>query len=239
MKIRGERECKDCETRWSYYETGAVACPECGSLHSVGVGNRQLHTAGSETLGLSGVKSRLDDEPLDTVAREASETAAKFCRQYGFIDAGAVRRLDETFVAATELRFAGVELARSLRVTEPEEAYLLWLLEGAPDGERPPPNAVPDSMEQSRGLAAAATVRDYRRDVRQYLDEHPDDGARRVLGRVEDHRTRIEALDGRVSPDVADALVDATRAIGNYLIESDVTLQPARERLEALDPDGP
>jgi DNA-directed RNA polymerase subunit RPC12/RpoP len=31
MKIRGERECTDCGTRWSYYDTASVECPQCGS----------------------------------------------------------------------------------------------------------------------------------------------------------------------------------------------------------------
>jgi len=45
MEIRGERECTDCGERWSYYETGDVACPACGSMQSVGVDEeRALHT---------------------------------------------------------------------------------------------------------------------------------------------------------------------------------------------------
>ncbi|MXR22522.1 endonuclease Q family protein, partial [Halobacterium bonnevillei] len=53
MDVRGERECKSCGTRWSYFETGSVACPECGSVRSVGVGERSQHTDGNATLDLS------------------------------------------------------------------------------------------------------------------------------------------------------------------------------------------
>jgi len=237
MKIRGMRECKECETRWSYYETGSPACPACGSLHSVGLDQRRQHTAGSVELDLGEARAALGEEPLEAVARAASEAAAAFVRESGFIHAGELQPLDETFVAATELRHAGTELARSVRIDDPETSYFLALLDGADSGDRLSIDEVPDSMSAVRGLAATAAVGDYRRDVRRYLEERPDDDARRVLGLVEDHRTRIEALDGAVDPGTADALVEAARAVGTYLIEDRATLERARDRLEVLAPD--
>src|SRR6056297_1417065 len=66
MEIRGERECKDCGTRWSYYETGSVACPNCESVRSVGVDEeRKRHTAGQATLDLTEVRNMIDAEPED------------------------------------------------------------------------------------------------------------------------------------------------------------------------------
>ncbi|WP_135661900.1 DUF7117 family protein [Halorhabdus rudnickae] len=236
MRIRGERECKDCGARWSYYETGSVTCPDCGSLRSVGVADRQLHTASPAELDLTDARADLDREPLGTVAGRAGETAATFVREHGFVHAGELQPLDATFVAATELRHAGAEIARMLRIDDAEEAYLLALLDGAESGKRPSPDDVPDSMVSVRGLAAASAVADYRRDVRRYLADDPDAAARKILGRIEDHRTRIEALDGAVAPETADALVEATRDVGTYLIEADATLAPARKRLEELDP---
>jgi len=234
MKIRGERECTDCGARWSYYETGSVTCPDCGSLHSVGVEDRKFHTASPVELDLTAARADLGSEPLGTVARRASETAAAFVREHGFVHAGELRPLDATFVAATELRHAGAELARSLRIDDAEEAYFLTLLDGAESGDRPAPDDVPESMTAVRGLAAAAAVADYRRDVRQYLADNPEPDARRVLGHIEDHRTRLEALDGAVTPETAEALLDATRAVGTYLIEEATTLERARERLAEL-----
>ena len=51
MKVRGRRECEACGARWSYFDTGEVTCPDCGSLHSVGLDDeRALHTASTATL---------------------------------------------------------------------------------------------------------------------------------------------------------------------------------------------
>ena len=235
MKIRGQRECKDCGAQWSYYETGSIACPECESLHSVGRNDRQLHTASPATLDLTDVKQDLESEPIETVARRGAQAAATFVRKHGFIRGGELEPLTEQFVTATELRHAGLELSRSLRISDSEEQYLLAILAGAENGERPPADAVPDSMEAVRGLASTSAVEDYQRDLRRYLAEHPDENARQILGRVADHRTRIEALDGDVAPETADTLIGAVRAVGQYLIDEGTTLEAARRCLDELD----
>ncbi|WEL21684.1 TFIIB-type zinc ribbon-containing protein [Halorhabdus sp. BNX81] len=238
MRIRGERECQNCGRRWTYYETGSVECPDCGSLRSVGVDERTRHTASPVSLDLRHARAAVDSEPIGTVATRAAESASEFVRLHGFIDAGKLQPLSEQFVATMELKHVGRAIARSMDVTEAAQHHLLALLDGAQSGTRPDPSSVPDSLIPHRGLAAAATVEDYRRDLRQYLEDEPDDQARTVLGSVEDHRARVAALDGDIPPERAEALIEAARAVGAYLIEDDPdALDRARDRLTELDPE--
>lgn len=241
MRIRGERECKNCRTRWSYYETGSVNCPNCGSLRSVGTDERTEHTASAATLDLSAARNRLDargDDAADTraAAERAAETCRGFVRQHGFIDAGDLRDLDETYLAALELRYVAEELARSMRMSDDEERYFLTLLGGADRGERPDSEEVPESFRAARGLAAAEAVTEYRRDVSAYLDDNPDSEARAAFGTLSEHRKRIEALDGDVAPETADRLVRVAQELGRYLREGDESaLVTARERLSQFE----
>lgn len=238
MRIRGERECQNCGTRWTYYETGSVECPDCGSLRSVGVDERTRHTATPVELDLTSAREAGSSESLATAAERAADEASEFVRRYGFIDAGELRPLEMTFVAAMELKHVGRALARSVDITDDEQRYLLALIDGAEAGTRPAPSSVPESMTSVRGLAAATAVEDYRRDLRQYLADEPDEDVRTVLGSVEDHRTRVAALDGDVPPSHAEALIEAARAVGISLIEGDPdALTRAREHLAMLDPD--
>ncbi|MFB6309304.1 MAG: TFIIB-type zinc ribbon-containing protein [Haloarculaceae archaeon] len=221
MKVRGERECTDCGTRWSYYETGSIACPDCGSIRSVGVDDRTRHTDAPATLDLTPVRSEIDTASTREVAERAADICAEYVRKRGFIDAGDLRPLDEVYVAAVELRHVAGELTRELRPTEQEELYFLDLLRGADDGQRPAVEEVPDSLSQPYGLAMAAAVEAYTRDLRTHLDDHPDEEARRFSGRIRDHRKRIEALDGDVDPADANRLLHAARDLGKYVIEGE------------------
>jgi hypothetical protein len=235
MKVRGERECKECGRRWSYYETGSVACPDCESLHSVGVGERKRHTASPVELDLSPAREQVETAPLEEVADAAAERCREYCRRQGFIDGGELRTLSWTYVAAAELAAAGSLVGRSLRVGDAEELYLLSLLRGADRGERPDAGDVPPSMRSARGLAAADAVEDYARDLRTYLDDHEDARARRVLGSIADHRRRVHALDGDVPPTTADGLVHAARALGRYLTDGEEgALAEARDHVDRL-----
>lgn len=235
MKVRGHRECKECGTRWSYYDTGEAACPNCGSLYSVGVGEeRALHTATAATLDLTPVRGRLDEVPLRQVAAEAADLCREFTRGYGFIDGGDLHVLDDTYLAAMELQHVARELERRLEVDDAEELYFTDLLR-ADEGERPDPDQVPESLRAMRGLAAASAVDEYRSDLRTFLDEHPDAPAERVLGRLGEHAKRMRALDGDVPPREAEGLVAAVRDVGRYLIENDETaLAEAESRLDSL-----
>lgn len=235
MEIRGRRECKECGTEWSYFETGEPSCPACGSLHSVGIDDeRALHTATPADLDLTPVREAVDSEPIRRLAERAEELSGEFVRGYGFIDAGDLQPLDDTYLAAMELRHVAGELARKSSATDDEELYFTKLLQ-ADEGERPDPEEVPDSLRALSGLAYANAVEEYRSDLRTYLDEHADPTVRDTLERLADHTKRIRALDGDVPPREAETLVAAARDVGRYLIEGDEgALAQAETRLDGL-----
>lgn len=235
MKIRGQRECKGCGTRWSYYETGSVECPDCGSLRSTGVDERTRHTDAPASLDLSGPRNLVESEGVLSAASRAAEECRRYVRRRGFINAGELLALKDGYLAAAELTAVAGELDRSLRVNENEEIYLLSLLRGADHGERPGPDEVPASLSAARGLAYADAVGRYRDDCRTYLDDNPDPTARAVLGTIGEHVRRAEALDGAVDPAAIERLVLATRDLGTYLrTDEESRLATARERLDAL-----
>lgn len=236
MKVRGRRECKACGTTWSYYDTGEAACPECGSLHSVGIDDeRALHTATAATLDLTPVRNAIDSDPLRRLTERAGDRALEFTRGYGFIDTGRLQPLDDTYLAAMELRYVAGELHRRLDVSDDEEWYFTELLR-ADEGHRPKPRDVPDSVRAARGLAYANAAREYRSDLRTYLEEHPDPAVESLLERLSNHVRRVRALDGDVPPRKSESLVAATRAVGRYLIDGDESaLSVSEKRLDGRE----
>jgi uncharacterized Zn finger protein (UPF0148 family) len=240
MKVRGERECQDCGHQWSYYETGRVNCPSCGSLRSVGVSERAHHTASAATLDLDPVRADVDSASVGDLATAAGDVCRSYLTSQGFIDGGDLRPLSDTYLAASELRHVANRLAGAMRPTEDEEFYFLTLLRGADDGERPDAETVPESMRDARGLAAAAAVAAYGRDVRTVLEETPDQAARQSLQRLAEHRKRVEALDGDVAVATADTLVSTVRDVGSYVRHGDeAALAAATDRLDGLEADTP
>jgi hypothetical protein len=235
MEIRGERECTECGERWSYYETGAIQCPACGSIRSVGVGERAEHTDGAADLDLTDVRAAVDSAPVGDLAERASESAAEYVRTAGFVHAGRLRPLDDDYLLAAELRRVGTTLSRRMRVDDAEELYLLALLDAAGDGdgtgERPPPADVPDSLRGERGLGVAAAADAYASDLRRVYED-PERDVADVLSRLRAKRKRIEALDGEVDPADAERLVRALRDLHAYLDAGDETaLARAQERV--------
>lgn len=222
MKIRGERECLSCGARWSYYETGDVSCPECGSVHSRGLGERAEHTAGPASLDLAPVRAAVDEDPVRTVAERAAEAAAEYVRAAGFVRAGELQPLSGTYLAAAELRRVGTTLSRSMRTPEETELYFLTLLRGADAGDRPPPEDVPERLRADRGLAVAATADAYVSDIRRLVDD-PGPELTGALSTLRGHRKRIEALDGDVDPVESERLVRALEDLGAYVREGDET----------------
>jgi uncharacterized Zn finger protein (UPF0148 family) len=243
MRVRGERECQDCGQRWSYFETGAVECPACGSVRSVGTDRRRQHTDAAVDLDLTDARVLADDDLLDALA-DARETSRAYVRRRGFVNAGDLRALDDTYLAAAELAHVADVLDRSLvpEVDETERIYCLDLLAGADRGERPAPGRVPDSLRSARGLAYADAVRDYRRELRAWLAERDaDDQAREVaavratLDGIDGVVTRYRALEGDVAPADIETLVEAVRAVARSLRDGDEdALATARERVETL-----
>ncbi|WP_323190507.1 TFIIB-type zinc ribbon-containing protein [Halostella sp. PRR32] len=235
MEIRGERECQDCGSRWSYYETGTVSCPECGSMHSVGVdGERKLHTTSPVDFDLTDVRERVDTDPLHRVAEAAKKACREYVRKRGFVRGGELTDLDDTYLAASELQHAADVFGRSFQPTEREELYFLELLRGADAGERPDASTVPESLSEARGLAAANAVREYRRDLRQWHDGD-DPAVENTLEMVGEHEKRIRALSGSVDPRTADMLVEAMRGIAAYVRDGDeLALANAQDRVDRL-----
>ncbi len=242
MKVRGHRECGDCGERWSYYETGQITCPSCGGMRSSGIDERRLHTDGVATFDLDPIRARLAEGSVEEVADETVRRCRAYTTARGFVDSGRLLPLDETYLAAMELRYAIEGYGRSIRpdrfsgAEDAEELYLLSLVRGADRGERPSAEDVPVSMHYARGLASASAIEAFRRDLRQWIDEQ--EGPPEVeehLGRIGDHRRRIEALDGEVDPATGDRLVEAVRDLTRYLTEADETaLLRADQRLDRL-----
>lgn len=238
MKVRGQRECTDCGARWSYFETGEVSCPDCGSLRSVGVADRERHTDAPVTLDLTEHRNVLDDEArgVRAIADDLKSTLREYRRRRGFINGGSLRPLDDTYLAAGELLQAVDVFARQREPTDDEQLYVLSLLGGADRGERPPADEVPSTMTAARGLAAVDAVEEYRSELQQWLDDHPDAEARRTLETVRDQVRRAQALQGDIPLDTAEALVTAMREVHAYLTEDDLdALAAARDRLSSLN----
>ncbi|WP_440769082.1 DUF7117 family protein [Natronorubrum sp. DTA28] len=239
MKIRGERECTECGTRWSYYETGSVGCPACGSLRSVGVDDRTEHTDMPVAFDLTAVRNAIDEVSNDDLADRARDACREYIRRRGFVNAGDLRDLDDSYLAAGELLHVADIVARDMRLEEREELYFLSLLRDADTGERLPAAEVPHSLRAARGLAYANAVRDYRRDVRTWVEDRELTTAERTaLETLGEHVTRIRMLEGDIDPRTADRLVEATRDLANGLRGDEVAFSQAQDRLEALEFDG-
>ena len=235
MEIRGERECTACGCRWSYYDTGSVACPDCGSLQSVGVGERAEHTAASVDLDLSAHRRAVEDGDLSALGDDLQTDLRAYLRKRGFIHAGDLLDLDDTYLAARELLHAADAYARLRDPDETARLYVLALLNGADAGERPAPEDVPESLRAARGLACAEAILTYRDEVVDWLDGRTGPG-RRALGRIAERAKRVRALQGDVPPAEAEALVRATREAVAFLRDGDEgALATAEDRLDRLE----
>ncbi|WP_458205472.1 DUF7117 family protein [Haladaptatus sp. NG-SE-30] len=237
MKVRGTRECQDCGAQWSYYETGSVACPECGSMRSVGVEeDRVQHTDSAATLELAEAREAMDARPLREVADLAEDAAREYVRKRGFIKGGELRLLDDTYLAAQELRHVADVVGRAFDVTDDEEIYFVSLLRGADEGERPASTDVPKSMYDVRGLAYSEALSDYHRDMNEWVREHDvDREGRKTLETLGEHIRRARALERGLDIDTADGLVSSARNLARYLRDGDEeALISTRETLSRL-----
>jgi len=130
----------------------------------------------------------------------------------------------------------GTTLGRVMQVTDEERLYFYELLQAADSGERPASDAVPETLHPERGLAVAASVEAYVRDVRRVTDER-NSAVDSVLSAVTARRKRIEALDGDVEPVESERLVRALRDLSAFVRDGDETaLARAQERVRGDDP---
>ncbi|EMA67431.1 hypothetical protein C461_06884 [Halorubrum aidingense JCM 13560] len=229
MKVRGERECQACGTRWSYYETGSIECPSCGSPRSVGVDDRTAHTDAPADLDLSPHRARFGDArgtlPEDGVDDLKTDLRA-YARKRGFIRGGELLPLDSTYRAARELLEA-IDLYDRLRdPTDAETHYLLDLLAGADDGERPDVTAVPETLRRARGMAAVRAADEYRTDVLAFLDE---------LRASEEVTAGDSGVDsGRAGDDGSREIDEAAATVAVEGVDAVTRIAPARDALERL-----
>ena len=213
MRVRGRRRCTDCETEWSYFDTGEIACPNCGGLRSIGVDpERSLHTDTPVDLDLADARGMVGERPLSEVAATAADAAREYVVRRGFIVGGDLKPLDELFLRAAELREVGTALRQRLDPSAEAEQYFLALLDREAD-----PGAVPPSLAQAHGLAIVSAVGGYATDLRKWLDEYPDPAGSDCLDRLRSHVRRANALDGDIPPEEADRLISAARGLGDYL----------------------
>lgn len=229
MKVRGERECQACGTRWSYYETGSIECPSCGSPRSVGVDDRTAHTDAPADLDLAPHRARFGDArgtlPEDGVDDLKTDLRA-YARKRGFIRGGELLPLDSTYRAVRELLEA-VDLYDRMRdPTDAETHYLLDLLAGADDGERPDATAVPETLRRARGMAAVRAADEYRTDVLAFLDEL------RASEEVADGASGTDG--GRAGDDGSRENDEAAATIAVEGVDAVTRIAPARDALERL-----
>ncbi|ADQ66959.1 DUF7117 family protein [Halogeometricum borinquense] len=235
MEIRGRRRCKSCGHEWSYYDTGEVACPACGSMQSVGIGDRMQHTDSAEELDLAPHRNALDDESLTDVTAGLQSDLRAYLRARGFIRGGDLRDIDDTYLTVRELLHAADVLSRLRDPDEETQLYVLSLLRGADQGERPKPEAVPSVLSEARGLAYAESLAAYRRDFSTWLEDHPDPEARKTLATLGEHIKRVEALQGDVPVEESETLVRTARELAAYARDGDESaLTTARDRLSRL-----
>ncbi|MDZ7850479.1 MAG: hypothetical protein U5K70_06620 [Halodesulfurarchaeum sp.] len=222
MEVRGERECKNCGTRWSYYETGSPACPECGSLQSVGLGERRLHTDRPAELDLDLAIDALSEGRYRAAGEAADETAREYVRRRGFINAGELRSLTDQYLLAAEIR----HVAQLLRLVTPsliddgdiDLEYVRTLFEAAATDDRPAAVDVPDSMAGPRGLGVADAVEAYHDALKHWVDASDAEvAAGGLLDRLDSHVRRVNALEGTIDPQEAEKLVAVARSLGTYV----------------------
>jgi hypothetical protein len=236
MKVRGRRECQACGNRWSYYDTGSVACPGCGSLRSVGVDEHTLHTAAPVSLNLTDHRNALDDATIRDVADDVASDLREYTRRRGFVHEGDLLAPDDEYLAAHELRHALDVYGRARDPTDDERLYVVDLLRGADGDERPPAERVPESMREARGLGYADALGEYRSEVLTWLDDREDPAGRRVLGTLGERAKRVDALHGDVPPEEVETLVRVARELHAYLTAGDeASLARAEDRLARLD----
>ncbi|MDZ7730734.1 MAG: TFIIB-type zinc ribbon-containing protein [Natrialbaceae archaeon] len=235
MEVRGQRECSECGTQWSYFETGSRSCPNCGSPRSVGHGEPAPHTDSVTALELEDVAESIDAQPLTDTARQVANRCRTYVNDRGFIEEGSLRDLDDTYLSAWELRHLVTEL-RTLSDADPStEEYFVTLLATTIRDERPTAEAVPPAAAAARGRGYADAVDRYRHELRRWQPTDRDRGGAAELERLRAIVRSIQAVDGAVEPALAETLVSVTRGLAASLRDPTEPRAPVREQLDELE----
>lgn len=167
MEIRGERECLECGSTWSYFEIGSVECPECGSIRS-----RSISTPERDTSTVIGIDTDELVEELGTNFKDGLSDALESCRSYvtrqGFVEGGDLQPPEVRYVMACEV----VEICEAFTtpdrqdISKEEKKYVVDLVRGLRNGN--PPDERPESLDDYHNLAVARTVERYAKDVTRY-----------------------------------------------------------------------
>lgn len=236
MRIRGERECVDCGTRWSYYETGSITCPDCSSLQSVACDDPTQHTTTEAELDLTDVRADIETASLADLAAETADRCRAHVRQLGFIHGGEPRAPTNREFVAAEL----AQVARQIKLGTGDgpavESHFLELLRGVEAGTRPDPGAVPKACWAPRAAGYATVLRSFRRELASWSRDHETGStARRALERFDTHVTRLDQLAGPVPPGSVEPLVAASRSLATGLAGEEGDLERTLELLGELD----
>jgi hypothetical protein len=257
MKIRGQRQCSECGHEWSYFDTGQVACPACGSLKSVGRGERKTHTDSAIELDLSAHQQALDAETdVSMIAEGLTTTLRDYIRQRGFLNGGTLQPPDDTLLSAAELLHAVDVLDRCRHPTDEARLYVTKLLGVANDGHRPTPNSVPTSLTTARGLAYTEVLSTFHQDFTKWITEESSvmDGSvqsvtemqesdvsiHQLRERLDTHLTRSEALQGDIPVETSERFVIIARKLHHGVVNHDTdALETARMKLNSVSFDSP
>ncbi|MFB6253304.1 MAG: hypothetical protein ABEI06_01680 [Halobacteriaceae archaeon] len=237
MEIKGYRECRECGHQWSYYETGNVQCPECGSIKSTGLDERTLHTNNPVEIDITSIQSLVSNDEF----RQAGQRAAKEARNYtikrGFIHKGDLIRCDERIFSCHELRNLGNYINRTASITEETEYYFIETIQAVKNSGRPDQQAIPKNLRSIRGLAYARAAKDYLNDVTTWIEyadhELPSGG---VLERTKENIKRVEALDGDISIGDSERIYEIVANLYSYCTTGEIsTYEQIEEYLSNLE----
>jgi hypothetical protein len=252
MEIRGQRQCSECGQEWSYFDTGQVACPACGSLKSVGRGQRETHTDSAVELDLSNHQQALDSETdITTITDDLTTTLRDYIRQRGFLNGGTLQAPDETLLSAAELLHAVDVLDRRRRPTDETRLYVTKLLAGTDDGYRPTPDSVPTSMTAARGLAYTEILSRFHQDFGKWLSEESsimsvstegttatrdsELSVSQLRERFRTYLTRSEALQGDIPVETSEIFLTVARKLHEGAVNDDIdALEIARTELDSV-----
>ena len=192
MEIRGERECLECGSTWSYFESREVCCPECGSIKSQSMSSPRMDNTTDIDLVDSEVLGGLSDD-LDSALSTLEERCREYTGKTGFVERGDLKPPSPRYVMACEVKqIAAIYDANQL--TGDDRRYFVDLVHGLRDGE--PPEKPSGELEYIHNTAIAETVRDYATEVERYARKRSVD----VPGEMERARSlakRTLATEGK------------------------------------------